>query len=76
MSKVGDGNYTICSGAIQYAEWTSSQYDDIRGIRVCNLLYLNGSAQSTGAIGFYRTNNDQGGGIDMTTPRVRPFLAF
>ena len=76
LSKVGDGNYTICSGAIQYREWTSSEYDDIRGIMMGNGLASNNGSQYAGTIGFIRILNTEASLSGAMTPRVRPFLAF
>ena len=69
MSKVGDGNYTMCAGAIVYREWTSSQYSNNR------IIIVNNGAVS-GQIGFFPIDNMETGWNGAATPQVRPFLAF
>ena len=77
LSKVGDGNYTVLSGALECREWTSSEYDYRRGVFMNNGVCNYGINQSIGAIGFGRINNDEVGTNNYNgTPQVRPFLAF
>ena len=72
LSKVGDGNYTMCCGAVAFREWTSSEYDASRGI----IAYGGDTTQGLGAFGFFRTLNTERGTNGNGTPQVRPFLAF